>query len=347
MTTTNPTRTAAFDLRASGRTYTDIARILGLRNSTAAYDAVEAHARATGQQVPGYNADRGRRVAEGIARSGRTRRQVPNYTPVDRRFGVEIECVATPNRGRDANCERAAQALRDAGLRAAYEGYNHRTPQGAWKVVYDVSVTGGVEVVSPPLSGADGFAEITTAVNALRAAGFRVDRSCGLHVHHEVSDLTGAEIGSLVSFYTGHQSALDSLVAPSRRSTVHAALLGPINAVEREGLVRRLSAITGDTAAEKITSARSLGFGDRPAARYRVLNVHSFGNYGTVEFRQHQGTLNARKIEAWVRLGQAVIEAARNADTVATGTFLADLTTAGRLPEATSEYLSARQDALA
>jgi hypothetical protein len=45
--------------------------------------------------------------------------------------------------------------------------------------------------------------------------------------------------------------------------------------------------------------------------RYRSLNLQSFGLYGTVEIRQHQGTLNATKALAWVAYGQAMIAWAR------------------------------------
>jgi hypothetical protein len=36
--------------------------------------------------------------------------------------------------------------------------------------------------------------------------------------------------------------------------------------------------------------------------RYRKLNVWAFDAHGTVEFRLHQGTLNAERAVAWVRL---------------------------------------------
>jgi hypothetical protein len=45
--------------------------------------------------------------------------------------------------------------------------------------------------------------------------------------------------------------------------------------------------------------------------RYRSLNLTAFAQYGTVEVRQHEGTLDSNKILAWVQYGQTVIESAK------------------------------------
>ena len=46
--------------------------------------------------------------------------------------------------------------------------------------------------------------------------------------------------------------------------------------------------------------------------RYNVVNFVSMASYGTVEFRQFQGTLNATKITNWVKLMERFV--ARTAD---------------------------------
>jgi gamma-glutamyl:cysteine ligase YbdK (ATP-grasp superfamily) len=43
------------------------------------------------------------------------------------------------------------------------------------------------------------------------------------------------------------------------------------------------------------------------------LNVSCFSQYGTVEVRQHEATLDAEEIMSWIAYGQAIIDAALNA----------------------------------
>ena len=49
----------------------------------------------------------------------------------------------------------------------------------------------------------------------------------------------------------------------------------------------------------------------RGAARYKKLNLMSFWQHGTVEFRHHQGTVEAQKAENWVRMCLRMCLAAR------------------------------------
>jgi len=44
--------------------------------------------------------------------------------------------------------------------------------------------------------------------------------------------------------------------------------------------------------------------------RYQAVNFVSVKKYGTVEFRQHQGTLNPSKALAWIELTRNVVHAA-------------------------------------
>lgn len=330
-------RQTAYDLRAAGATYADIGALFGMTERTA-YNVVRRFAARNDLPMPNYSEAHARRTSLGMAAAAR------RVATEGRRFGVEIECTHADHYSSESAGVAAARAISEAGIACSYRGYTHAGIDG-WKVVYDGSLSdGSCEVVSPPMTG---FDELRTVLTALRSAGFRVDRECGLHVHHEVTDLTGSEIGALVRLYAGQQAALDALVAPSRRSTRRARWCQPLHSTEVDRFARAFDTVGDDEFAVKQRRAMAAGIGGRPDSRYRVLNVHSFANYGTVEFRQHQGTLNARKVEAWVRLGQAMIEAARHADDIAVGSFLADLTGAGRLDVTTAEYLASRQATLA
>jgi len=242
-------------------------------------------------------------------------------TRLGRKFGVEIEFVGASNYALE-------RALRAAGLDANVEGYNHRV-RGSWKIVTDASVAGGFELVSPPLRGQDGFDQLRKACEALASVGARVSRACGLHVHHDVTDLDGAAFSRLFRGWRSNQRAIDGLVAPSRRNSRWA---GPLTSRD----VERVEAAPAD--ARGIDGLRRyFSYADR----YRSLNIEPFGRYGTVEVRQHQGSTSYEKIAAWVAFGQAFIAAAKTGE-VETAADAAALVDALPVPAAHGRVLRSR-----
>lgn len=241
-----------------------------------------------------------------------------------RQFGIEIEFSGL-------SAEGAAVALRSAGLNAVAEGYNHETRRH-WKIVTDS--TCGFEAVSPVLSGEDGYRQVGVAMKALREAGARVDTRCGMHVHHDMDGLSGAAIARFVEIYAARQSTIDNFVAPSRRRGNR--WCEPLRSTEVDAIV------------STFTARRSAPYVDR----YRTVNVQSFPRYGTVEVRQHQGSLNGSKAVAWIKFGQALIAAAAAdvavADVPATPAGLVEfLNTSHSLDDAAAAYLAARSVVLA
>jgi hypothetical protein len=209
-----------------------------------------------------------------------------------RKFGVEIECIV--------DRYSLVRELQARGLRVHDVRYTHEVRAGQWKVVTDASVYNGFELVSPPLKGDAGIAELKLACEALDAAGATINRACGLHVHHDVGDLDTRAFGRLFRAWSNNQANTDFLVARSRRGSQWAR---PLRADE----VARTETLP---ATDRDAVRRHLGMVDR----YRSLNVACFPRYGTVEVRQHQGTTNFAKIAAWIAYGQAVITLAKSAN---------------------------------
>jgi hypothetical protein len=226
------------------------------------------------------------REAAAARRANRAARQprVPG-TPrqargLDRTYGVELEFVAPTDRYTITN------RLEAAGL-------------GRWKVKSDVSVSGGRglsgwEVVSPVLRGEDGLEQIRKVTRLLRDLGATVNRTCGMHVHHGADDLTIGDVKRVTKTWYENQSLIDGLVSPSRRGSANRycrALDGRF--------LREVEAV------ESLQGLQRVYFD-----RYRSLNLASYGRHGTLEIRQHQGTLDAEKVVSWVRFGQAIIDGA-------------------------------------
>lgn len=310
--------------RQSGLTYPAILRELSLLGyEHDGYDAnlLAHHVR----RHSGGNAPRATR------RTTTTARRAAAAWGTGRRFGVEIEVAGLTETA-------AYNALRAAGVNVEMPGYTHRV-MSCWKIVHDASVS-GCEVVSPPMAD---VAEVGTVTAALRAAGGRVDRTTGLHVHHEATDLTAEALATLVLVMADCAEDLNGCVAPCRRPSGVAGGWGrPRGAHEAErtaASIRRLNLV--GTPDQKRRAFQSVFGGREGGDRYRSLNVQSYGTYGTVEFRQHQGTLNAAKVTRWVTLGQAILSwcAANEGRRLTAGTLLATLVAEGHLDATTARRL--------
>ena len=167
----------------------------------------------------------------------------------------------------------------------------------AWRVIPDGSVANGCEVVSPILSGDAGLEQLRMVVRALKAAGATVDASCGFHVHVDARDLSAPEVINAVSRYARYEAQIDSFMAPRRRGN-------------QSQWCRTMSVVAtnmttqGDGA--NLTSVVNLAGG-----RYYKLNVHAYLRHGTLEFRQHAGTLNIQKMVHWIVFAVQFIEDSR------------------------------------
>lgn len=215
----------------------------------------------------------------------------------ERVFGIELEfdykrkvTSAEGSSLQSINLANLAAYLTQNGLETKYQGYTHATT-AFWKLVPDGSC--GYELVSPLLQGEEGLQAAAKAATLLTQYGARVNKRCGLHVHHDARDLTGADMAKAITYYTKFQEPIDFLLAPSRRQNTFARKL---NLVE----VKQI-------AAQKKSKEQMARFFQTRFARYRVVNFAAYLLHGSIEFRQHQGTLDADKITAWIIFTQAFI----------------------------------------
>lgn len=197
-------------------------------------------------------------------------------------FGVEIEC------GVNRNALHAAALA--TGMHYQYESYNHRDGNAYFKFVTDGSLShrladgSPIECVSPVLKGSQGRERLKNAVATLNRADAEVDRSCGLHVHIGAADLTEYQYCNVFVNYAWLERLIDSFMAPTRRGNMneYARTLGRLiieptdRYTTRQDIVNRLS------------------------GRYFKVNPIAYTAHRTIEFRQHQGTVNAEKIINWV-----------------------------------------------
>ena len=192
-------------------------------------------------------------------------------------FGVEMECFNV----------RYANLLEHQSndFRFVWEGYNHHDRVGVYKFTTDCSIQGDDprECVSPILENTkDGFKSLENCCNILNACGARVNKSCGLHVHVGAKHLSQKAIVNVYKNYQKMEALIDSFMAPSRRG----------NESRWCKSIQGFNFDTCDTA-EKVYHL--LG-----RDRYHKVNPCAFYAHGTIEFRQHAGTIDYQKISMWV-----------------------------------------------
>ena len=207
-----------------------------------------------------------------------------NRTITDRIFGIEIEFFGVDHRV-------LASAIRDKGVECHVENYNHLT-RSHWKIVTDSSLSGrnSGEVVSPKLQGQAGFSQLQKVCQALNEMRAQVNRTCGVHVHLNSTDMSIEQIINVFDRYADAEAEIDAMMPRSRRNSRWCA-----NCVK--GTFRNHN------------TKRSVAGG---AGRYYKVNLTNIAERGSIEFRQHSGTTEFVKIANWISILMQFVEASNN-----------------------------------
>jgi hypothetical protein len=175
-----------------------------------------------------------------------------------RRFGIELEVCTAPR----------------------HEALQNRTSFGA---KHDGSVSGeSMEFVSPILSGDRGLEAVTNFCEYARQHNWRADRSCGYHLHIDVSQMDGWRRRKVAYAYAVTQRFWKRLVPSWRRNARWCANMQ-----------------TRPTDWKREGSFNNLSFNN---TRYCWCNTSAYQRHGTIEIRLHQGTLRTREIVNWIKL---------------------------------------------
>lgn len=253
------------------------------------------------------------------ARQNSTRPRVQNQTQqafnFDSKFGVEIEAF---------NVSRVVlrQALLDAGINVESESYNHDT-RNHWKIVNDGSVSGqnAFELVSPPLQGLDGLAELERVCAVLEQLDVKVNKSCGMHIHFEATNFSLSTWRNIYANYATLEGEIDSIMPNSRRGNNNnycKSIVSYKEQIRNARSIRIISTIVG-------------------SSRYYKVNCQSFWRHRTIEFRQHSGTIEYRKISNWILILAQLIHASKQRQ-LESGTALGDV-----LQPTQQEYVCSRK----
>lgn len=208
---------------------------------------------------------------------------------MERKFGIELEIVGITK-------DAAIKALKAVQIKVYAESYNHNTKKH-WKIVPDGSVSGGFEVVSPILKGEAGIDEAEIVARALEDAGAYANRTCGFHVHFDANGMNTSHIKNIVRRYAAHEAEIDAFMPKSRRGNTNQ-------------YCQSLNGLLGQAFETAATTEQLV---NHQPSRYYKVNLKSFQRHGTIEFRQHSGTVNAMKVSNWIRfLAEFIDECGRS-----------------------------------
>lgn len=215
------------------------------------------------------------------------------------KFGIELEMLV-PNK------YELMRELESAGVPVENPGGHatHRVIENAWKVVYDGSIErtsttrgyDGVELVSPPSTN---FEQLKIVCKVLEKVGAKTNASCGFHVHHDISELKRKQIIRIYNFYNKYETYIDMIHKKTRVNNRFAKSISYI--------INRVN--NCNTKTELLNEIAGSGRGGYyNNVRYYKINLRSFLYYGTIEFRQHAGTVSYDEITNWINFTHKIVE---------------------------------------
>ena len=224
----------------------------------------------------------------------------------DRTFGVEIEIANfdTSHNGSDGMLSR---------IRA--EG---------WTVKRDGSIRGErpYEVVSPVLQGQAGKASLKRVTDILNEHNTMVNKTCGLHVHIGVGDWNWRNLRKLTAMCHRYEDIIYAMLPASRETESFYSKRMRFASSDIDG-VKSMRDF------QQMAQNRRSDGSWTDSARYYGLNLTSYWQHGTVEFRYHSATTSFEKIWNWILLVGGLVKGCEVYRTVKADTKHADRTFAG------------------
>ena len=212
------------------------------------------------------------------------------------KFGIENEYV------RVSNSDLVNYVNANRSIPMTLQRYGHSVPTN-WKVTTDQTVStnydfstgngNGGEIVSPILQGQNGLdqiEEIFTHVNSF--VGDNINRQCGFHVHLSWDGMTPQQIKKIADRWIVYEDSIDEFMPTSRRGDNNRWCRSNKSYSSYHRMIQGLTE----------NDLRRFGYRvSRQGTRYMKLNFHPLSRQGTIEFRNHSGTTDPKKIINWVK----------------------------------------------
>ena len=243
-----------------------------------------------------------------------------NFDNTERTFGVELELILPEGMNPRELVRKLNDQFRNvtplywygriaARQQVDFVRASYSNKDNLWRVKPDCSIQGrgrqGVEVVTPILKGESDLATLKAVIAYLDHIGCTVNRSTGMHCHIDISDFNSHDLCRFMTLLAKYENAINAFLPNSRK--------GHNNSYCRNSFFgnESLTEIYKDLEGRAIRGSRDILNFNQFYGRGK-WNFQNFLQHGTFENRAHSGTVNADKVEHWVRLTMGLISKAAN-----------------------------------
>lgn len=170
-----------------------------------------------------------------------------------------------------------------------------------WNVVAEGSVSGWELVLKEPMS----CDQLYLAINELKSIAGDINEEetfterTSNHVHIDIRDMTYTQFMNFLTLSVMFEPVMYKYVAPHRSSNHFCWSF-----LDSEGLITRLNTVSRRVREDGELAAR-MAFRDQfsqGSTKYSGINLSSVSQYGSLEFRMHEGTINGNAIIRWINI---------------------------------------------
>lgn len=169
-----------------------------------------------------------------------------------------------------------------------------------WNIVRDNSLRNGVEFIfNGPKKGAgivEALGDMDLFFSKFRRNNMPVRSSdrCSIHVHVDVRDLDESQLNRLIMLYMLVERILFAYVSPSRLKNNYCR---PVTDSSFKHILDSIN-----TKSDPFVFSDAVSIIRTNCDKYSALNLLPIQNFGTVEFRHHQGTSDMNEVLDWVNI---------------------------------------------
>lgn len=234
-------------------------------------------------------------------------------------FGIEVELTGiTRENGAQVIATFFNTSKHYVG--GTYDTWEAKDNKGrTWKATYDSSIraekkvnkntvsadsTYKCEIVSPILQYED-IENLQQIIRDLRKAGAIANNSCGIHVHVDGANHTVQSLKNLINIMYSKENMIHKALEveigreQSYCRKIDTRLVEKIKAQKPKELIQLENLWYENYSCESRHSHYH-------SSRYHALNLHSYFNKGTVEFRLFNSTTHAGKIKSYIQFCLAI-----------------------------------------
>lgn len=169
-----------------------------------------------------------------------------------------------------------------------------------YKLVFDGSIGGGYEINTPVFQG--DISSLSPLLKDVVSLGGKAKKTCGIHVHVDCTGFDARRLLNVILLYSMFsEKALKHFIPKHRWNNGYCRSYK--NNKKAEYIIDDLK--TSITTQISASSCKEYTYG---YDRYMDVNLRSYYDHNTIEFRQFQCTLEYEEILAWVEIIKAIID---------------------------------------